>query len=340
VLRVASALLAAAVVLSALPANAAEHRVALIGDDAELLRALTLALSPWGVETVQVTAQLPRSSQPEAVLEAGELAAQFELDWVVWLSESPLGSLLWVYETRNRELTTRVLQEHSPLGSAAAASAALTVKTALRARVEPEPGPTPSAPVVPTAPSLTSSPPAPAPSASTSPAGVSLRAAASLQAVADHRAHGRLTLGGVVWLGAHRDTGLGLRLSGSSSVAVEAASFIGTYRDISFGPVAELRVLSGTRLAASLFVGGAVHASRIEGRLVRSDARAEARRYNASAQAGGHIEFKFGPGFLIGVGAEAAVLLGYPRYLVDGSPVFEPWRVTPAAGGHVGLELF
>ena len=126
-------MLAAAVVLSALPINAAERRVALIGDDAELLRALSLALSPWGVETVQVSAQLPQSSQPEAVLEAGELAVQFELDWVVWLSESPLGSLLWVYETRNRELTTRMLQERSPLGSAAAASVALTVKTALRA---------------------------------------------------------------------------------------------------------------------------------------------------------------------------------------------------------------
>jgi hypothetical protein len=328
-------------VLSALPANAAEHRVALIGDDAELLRALSLALSPWGVETVQVTAQLPRSSQPEAVLEAGELAAKFELDWVVWLSESPLGSLLWVYETRNRELTTRVLQEHSPLGSAAAASAALTVKTALRASVEPEPerDATPSAPFTPpaTAPSRASSlPKLPPPS----PPVVSLRAAASLQAVADHRTQGRLSLGGVIWLGAHRETGLGLRLSGSTGVAVEAASFIGSYRDISFGPVAEFRILSGTQIASSLFVGGAVHASQIEGKLVGGDARAEARRYNAAAQVGGQIELRFGPGFLVGVGAEAAILLGYPRYLVDGIPVFEPWRVTPAGGGHVGLEFF
>jgi hypothetical protein len=339
VLRVASALLAAAVVLSALPANAAERRVALIGDDAELLRALSLALSPWGVETVQVTAQLPRSSQPEAALEAGELAAQFKLDWVVWLSESPLGSLLWVYETHNRELTTRLLQEHSPLGSAAAASAALTVKTALRASVEPEPD-APPAPIAPPATASSRASPPPSPSPSASPAAVSLRAAASLQAVADHRRQGRLSLGGVVWLGADRDVGIGLRLSGSTGVTVEAPSFIGSYRDISFGPVAEFRVLSGTRAAASLFVGGAVHTSQIEGRLVRNDARAEARRYNASAQAGAQIELKLGYGFLIGLGAEAAVLLGYPRYLVEGTPVFAPWRVTPAGGGHLGLELF
>jgi len=341
VLRVASALLAAAVVLSALPINAAERRVALIGDDAELLRALSLALSPWGVETVQVSAQLPQSSQPEAVLEAGELAVQFELDWVVWLSESPLGSLLWVYETRNRELTTRMLQERSPLGSAAAASVALTVKTALRASVEPEK----SAVSTPTTPPATAPSPSPSlspPSLSSppSPAAVSLRAAGGVQAVADHRMQGRVSLGGVVWLGARQNTGLGLRLSGGTGVSVDAPSFSGSYRDVSLGPVAEFRVLTGTRIVASLFVGGAIHASQLEGRLARGDARSEVRRYNASAQTGGQIELRLGSGFLVGIGAEASVLLGYPRYLVDGAPVFEPWRVTPSGGGHVGLELF
>jgi hypothetical protein len=336
-------LLAAAVVLSALPINAAERRVALIGDDTELLRALSLALSPWGVETVQVTAQLPQSSQPEAVLEAGELAVQFDLDWVVWLSESPLGSLLWVYETRNRELTTRVLQDHSPLGSAAAASVALTVKTALRASVEPETAVS-SAPLTPPAPGP---PPAPAPTpwlpsqlSPPSSAAVSLRAGGGAQAVADHRLQGRLSLGGVVWLGARQNTGLGLRLSGGTGVSIEAPSFSGSYRDISFGPFAEFRVLTGRRLVASLFVGGAVHASQLEGRVARGDVRAEETRYNAAAQAGGQIELRLGSGFLIGIGAEASVLIGYPRYLVDGAPVFEPWRFSPSGGGQVGLELY
>jgi hypothetical protein len=316
-------LLACALALSTLHARAAaDRRVALLGGDGELLRALSLALSVWEVETISLDAPLPESSQPQAVLQARELAQRFDLDGVVWVSREPEGALLWIYDARSVEITTRVLADAPPFQSAVAAGIALSVKTVLRTSVEPpaavqEPAPEGEPPL----------------------GRVTLRAALDGQFVADQAAQARPSLASVVWFGPPRRLGLGLTLAAGSGVDLETAAFVGRYRDVSFGPTVELRLSAG-QLTASIFGGGALHVALLDGTLVRDGARAAVKRYNGSLDAGGQLDFRLGGGLFVGLGAKAEFLLSYQRYLVESKPIFSPWRITPSGGGHLGVEFF
>ena len=304
---------------------AAERRVALIRGDAELLRALSLALSAWEVETIPIDAPLPESSQPRAVLQAGELARRFHLDGVVWISQAPEGSLLWIYDARSGEITTRVLAEPPPFHGAAAAGVALSVKTVLRTSVEPAP---------------VARERATEPKQEPAPGRVTLRATLDAQLLADRQAQTRLSLVSIVWLGAQRRAGLGLRLGAGLGVDLETPAFFGRYRDLAFGPAAQLRVLTAQHLSVSIFAGGALHVALLDGTLARDGTQAVVKRYNPSVDAGGQLDLRLGRGLFVGLGAQASFLLGYQRYLVESKPVFAPWRITPSGGGHLGLELF
>jgi hypothetical protein len=112
-----------------------QHRLAVLGPDEELFRAISLALSAWGVETVQSDLPPPEASQPEAVERATELARQLGVEAVVWISRTERGSLVWVFDARAGDVTTRILAQTPPFDSAAAAAVALSVKTVLRSTV-------------------------------------------------------------------------------------------------------------------------------------------------------------------------------------------------------------
>lgn len=321
--RFCSALLANALCLVTCVAAATDRRVGILQGDAELLRSLSLSLSAWDVETVPLDGALPEASQPEAVLQAKTLSARFQVDALVWISPSKNGALLWIYDARTGGITTRVLDTAPPLDSAAAAGVALSVKTTLR---DSAPAPALPPPVVPRAPEPESR--------------VTLRGAVQWQAVAADSVQPALALASTVWLGASRRFGLGLRLTGGSGVLIQSAAFSGRYRDQSFGPVAELRLLHSPRIAASLFAGGALHAASLSGSLLRDGAPADVVRYDPGVTAGGALALRLTRSFSIGVEAQVSGLLGYQRYLVDGEPVLSPYRVSPAVGGHLGLNLF
>jgi hypothetical protein len=322
------------VLACSLTAQAAERRVALVQGDPELQRALTLALAAWDVETIASDAELPQPAQPQAVMQAAALARQLGVDGVVWISASAEGSVLWVFDAHTGEATTRVLTESPPFGSATAAGVALSVKTALRTSVEPG------------QPKLEPSPPAdvPAPAPAIEPRRererVTLKVGGEAQFVADGAAQARLTLSSVVWLSESPRLGVGLALAGGDGVAVSTPSFVGRYRDLSFGPGLHLRLLSRKILAASVFVGGALHAALLDGTVVPDATDAAVKRYNLSVDGGAQLDFRLGAGFYVGLAAQAAYLPAYQRYLVDGAPVFSPWRLTASAGGHCGVELF
>jgi len=328
--RRARSLFVLVISLVALPAWGAQRRIALIHGDAEVLRALELALSPWDVATIPVDEREPASSQPDAMHQAAELSARLEVDGIVWSSETPEGSLLWVYDARTGQITARALTERAPFSSAAAAGIALSVKTALRASVQPaEPAPK----AVHLAPALPPVRPEPAPPR------VLLRAGLDMQVVATRVARAWFALGSVVWLGAHRRVGAGLRLGAAPGLTVEDPRFSGHFRELCFGPSAEFRLLSWRRIGASAFVSAAAHASFLDGTLSRDGARVEAKRYTVTLDVGARIDVAMGGGLFVGLAAQAAYYTRYQRYLVEGQPVFAPWRVMPAAGAHLGLEL-
>src|ERR1041384_1384387 len=103
--RLAAALLALAAVLTVCVAGAGQRRVAVLRPDGELLRAISLALAPWGLETVPSDAPVPRSSQPEAVRAASQLAQQLDAEAVVWVTRIDEGSLLWVFDVSGKDVT-------------------------------------------------------------------------------------------------------------------------------------------------------------------------------------------------------------------------------------------
>src|SRR5688500_9374970 len=128
--RMTAALVSALAVFGfAMTAWADQRRVAVLRPDHELLRAVSLALSPWGIETIGSDEALPKSSQPEAVQVASRLARQLEVEAIVWITRLKDGSLLWVFDLRTGDVTARILPEGPPFDSAAAAAVALSVKT-------------------------------------------------------------------------------------------------------------------------------------------------------------------------------------------------------------------
>lgn len=316
--------------LVALPAWGAQRRVALVHGDAELVRALTLALSAWDVATVLVDESEPASTQPDAMQQALQLAARLQVDGLVWTSQTPESSLLWVYDARTGQLTARILTERAPFSSAAAAGIALSVKTALRASVQPPEAPAPLAPAAPLR---------PAPPPTSRPAHVLLRAGVDVQAVADHVRRAWFSLDSVVWLGGRRRVGAGLRFGAAPWLTIDDPRFAGRFRELSFGPTAELRLLASRHVAASVFVSGAAHASFLDGTLTRDGAHVQATRYTASLDAGAQIELPLGGGVFAGVGAQATYFPKFQRYLVEGRPIFSPWRLIPASGAHLALQL-
>ncbi len=306
-------------------ARAAERRIALLQADPELRRAIALSLSPWGVDTVQSDVALPEASLPRALLQAVQLARQLGVDAVVWVSTSHDGSVLWVYDTRTEKITTRVLEGTPPFESSRAAAIALSVKTVLRASV-----------VAPPAERFGATKPTPA----RTPDRFALESGLEAWFPAQRAAVPRLSLGGVLWLTPGRWLGAGLAFSASRDFEVRADGFRGHYREQSLASELRLRFADQRLLAASAWLGAALHVAALEGALTADSAAIEVHRVNASFDAGLRVDLKLRGAAYLGLDAQAGYLAGYQRYLVDGAPVFSLWPVALAAGGHCGVALF
>lgn len=320
---------------------AAERRVGLVLGDRELQRQLELALQAWDVETLTLDVTAPAVTQPEAMNQAAELAVRLRLDGVVWVTDAAEGPLLWVYDARRGDLTTRSIAERPPFGSATAAGLALSVKTTLRASVEPSspppPPPAPSpAPVVP----LVKEPP-PLPRSRSSPLAVSrtqVDAGVDGQLVAERAGRAWYSLHGALWLGASRRAGLGLRVGFGSAVSVEAESLRARFHETAFGPSLELRLVTSSVFAVQAFGGATLHVATLEGVLTHESLPKHVNRYNVALDLGGRIHFRMARGTLIGLQLGASYFLGYQRFMVEGTPAFAPWRLVPSGGAHVGVE--
>src|SRR5215831_1852968 len=111
-------------------------RVLVVGGDAELESAVKVALAPWAVEVVASPGPAPPPAMPEAARRAEVLGTEAHALAVVWAADGTL----WIWDRASEQLVARPLHAAMPLDAAAAASAALSVKTVLRGTlVAPEP---------------------------------------------------------------------------------------------------------------------------------------------------------------------------------------------------------
>ncbi len=305
-----------------------QHRIVVLGSDEELFRAISLSLSPWNVETIRSEVAPPPPSQPEAVEGASELARQLGVGAVVWVSRAERGSLVWVFDARTGDVTTRILAETPPFDSSAAAAVALSVKTVLRSSVVAPPAERFGARL----------PPVPIEPPRAEPI-FALELGASGHWVAEGQAEVRATLGQVAWVAAGRRFGVSLEWSYGPGLSIDEAGFRGRYREIVAGGGARFRWLHEPDVSAAVALGGAVHWARLEGTLVESSLERTVNRVNASLDVEANVDVHFGR-FYVGALLGAAYTPTYQRYLVEGAPVFSPWPVVVSLGGYGGVELF
>lgn len=121
------------VLLVARSADASDlSRVAFVGDDPELLRALGRSLATWQVEVVATTEPLLGATLPEGASLAEAVCARTGAQAAVWISRSPGGWALWVYDARTHELVSRAVTDEPPYSGPVAAALSLSTKTLLK----------------------------------------------------------------------------------------------------------------------------------------------------------------------------------------------------------------
>jgi len=338
--KLAFVLLGFALVLSTASAHAAGRRVALLHGDPELQRALALALMAWDVETLPLEARLSEESDAEARAQAAELARDLHLEGIVWIAATPEGSRLAVFDAHTGELTLRSVPERAPFASTTAASLALSVKTALRPSVElateQPPQPLPSAPL-PSPPAQKIEGPVLVPAALSER--LSIRASLSAEWLAEKQVQPRWGVASVLWLGPRRRWGAQLRLSGGTGVALETPELSGRYGDWALGLGAEWRWFSAGALSSTFGLGAGLRAATLDGTL--SDGSPIAiTRYNTSLDASFRLKVRVTGGLFVGFELSSCFFVSYQRFLVDGQPVFAPFRLSPSAGVSLGVALF
>jgi hypothetical protein len=327
-----------ALLVTASVAADGQHRIVVLGSDEELFRAISLSLSPWGVETTRSDAPPPQSSQPEAVDRATELARELDVEAVVWISQTERGALVWVFDQPSGSVTTRTLTEAPPFDSAAAAAVALSVKTVLRSsvvappveRFEPPPAPPPVEPA------RTERPP---PEQRPSERFFAVEAGAGRWWISDGQAELNLTGSVVAWVAAAKRVGVSLEGSYGSALKIEEASFSGRYREIAAGASVRFRWLREPDVSAAVSLGASVVWTELEGTVLESSLEQTVRRVNGSLDADANINAHFGR-FYVGAMLGAAYSPKYQRYLVEGEPVLSRWPFVVGLGGYGGAELF
>jgi hypothetical protein len=309
--------------------------IAVLQPDDELMRAISLSLSPWGVDAIESDEPPPQPLQPEAVQVASRLATELGVQAIVWISPAERGSLLWVFDARAGEITTRLVGETPPFDSAAAAAVALSVKTVLRSSVVAPPAerfgaqPPPSLPVE-----------APRVEAPREEHVLALEIGAGASFIADDQVEAELEIAAVAWIAAARRLGLSLELSFGPGLRIEDELYRGHYREIVLGGKARFRFVHEPGVSADMALGGALHFARLQGEVVESSLERSVTRLNPSLDAELSASIPIGSAAYVGASAEVGYLPAYQRYLVEGTPVFSPWPVTFGFGGHFGIELF
>jgi hypothetical protein len=306
-------------------ASASPRRVAVLTPDDELVRAVTLALSPWDVETTQSEAEPPELSHPDAVELSTQLARRLRVEAVIWISRTERATLLWVFDASTGNVTARRLTEAPPFDDAAAAAVALSVKTVLR-----------TSSVAPPAERFGAEAPPPAVPPG-EPSAWALELGGGGHWIGERALDVRIELAAVVWPFMQRRLGVGLELSAGPGVSVTGDQFRGRYREFAAGGELRFRLLREPPLSASVSLGYSMHFTRLEGTLTEASLDRRVNRSNAALDAEGFVNLDVGSRAYVGISGGVTYWPAYRRYLVEGEPIFAPWPVSSKLAGHVGV---
>lgn len=307
-------------------AEAAERRIAVLERDEELLRALVLALSPWGVEPVRSDVPPPLASASEAIPTAARLSQELGVEAVVWVSSTERGALLWVFDAHTGEVMTRFLQVPPPFDSATAAAVALSVKTVLRPSLV---APPPQARDQPAPPAVPPSDPLFA---------VELGGGGRWLSPGEVQLRGELAA--VAWIAAARRLGLSLELSNAPGLRLEDPRFRGRYRELALGGKVRFRLAHGPGASVAVALGGAARWTRLSGTLLADSEQRSVGRLDPSIDLESSAGLGVAGGVYLGAALGATYFPTYRRYLVEGAPVFSPWQLCGSLRGYLGVELF
>jgi hypothetical protein len=308
----------AAVTHFAAVTQASQRRVAVLQGDRELLRAFSLALSPWGIDTLHSDIPAPAPQQTGA---AARLATQLNVVALVWITNGGR-PLLWVFDADTGHITTRVLTQAPPFDSATAASVALTFKTLLR-----------GSDLAPATERLEE------PFTAEKPAWA-LQLGAGGHRVTSELLDWRAHLAGVFWLDAARRLGVSLEVSAGPGLRVQNNDFSGRYREYSAGAKARARLLDLANFFAVVGVGGGARWAHFSGTLTEDPRTADVARVNGSVDLETSFNFRLTDRVYLGALIGAAYFPAYRRYFVRDKAVLAPSPLSANLAGHCGIELF
>lgn len=323
-----------------LSALADSKRVVLLDPGLELARAARVALEPWQVELIVVSAPTPGATAPATHERARDIARTQDAVAVVWTSASSGGYALWMYARAGEHVVARHLSTMPPLDAVSAAAVALSIKTLLRhsetapvaerygaplaaeaalARQESK-GPVPAA-----------SGPTRALDASTTsalrrtPSNVQLELTVSTRFLwtTTGGTEPRFGVGGTWWPRQGR-AGISLASALGPATDLDSARFRGTLRDYGAGLLARLRHDLGHILRLVAGLGMRLDVTQLDGN-ARLDDRAVARtlRLAPSAALDMGADVRLSRWTRVGLRAGGAWLLRTQRYLVRSEPVVE-----------------
>ena len=284
-------------------------RVLVVGGDAELRSAVQAALAAWSVEVSISDTPPPPATMPDAARRAEQLGAEQNALAVVWASEGTL----WIWDRAGEQLVARPLKAALPLDPAAAASAALSVKTVLRGTlVAPEPER-----LAPPPPTL-------------EPDVWHLEAAGGPRIWPQAGWEPRL-FAGLRW------RFIGLAVSAGSGVAVEDNAFVGRLRDVDAGLSAHVSWGERVRVDASL--GPSLHYTTLEGVIRPGDQSREINRADASVDVGVALDARVSSHVGVGIFGAGDVFLRRQRYLAGDMVVLDVAPVAIDLGVRVLVDL-
>jgi hypothetical protein len=361
-----------AAVLLVGPGLAAETRILVLNPDRNLLNAVSVALSPWGLRVVPVQGTNPPADPTQATGSARAIAQAQAAGALLWITEAPGGpASLWMYDAQTEQLTVRPLPKAPPYDDAAAAAMALTIKTLLRSstaapqqeRTEPPTLPT-TVPTPGTAEATQPPPPAvaaPAARAAEPASAPATRAEGEPSTLApapsrhSWRLHvmalaqtptgtsatfaARAGIAGSWWpsrWGEH--VGFGLGVLAGPNIDVLAPGFVGNFGDVDVGADARAR-LGGSSLSLEIGAGPSVHVTSLSGTGVASDRSTSVARVDPAIEVEAVADIALGARVRLGPLVGASLLLRTQRYSLEGDLVLRMPTAVFDLGGRVSLAL-
>ncbi len=275
---------------------------------------------------------------PRAADEARALGQRFNAVGVVWVSSEDREFALFIYDAKTDQIVSRALDRGPPFDAPTAASHALSVKSLLRASTvappeerigAPAPAPPHDTGLERTEPShddvehaASSAQPFEAPL---------LRAelAGGARVVADSP-DARLAAGVSLWPDARRRFGIGVEAQVGPGLSIAQDRFTGRFSEVGVATNARFRLPLSRRLDLVPRAGLGLHATQIQGVVVKTSEAADESRLDGSLDLGATLDLAVARSMRVGLDLNASYMLRFQRYLVQNASVLE---LRPLSGG-------